>query len=872
MAATLYKMTLSTTDHNLVGDIKVRQADDETQVFEVNIIENGVIKSFNGLTPFFCLMAREITGQGVSEEPVKVFDAVNGTLKYTLSANALQMVGRNKAYFSFRKELSNGSWIEQFSTKSFYYTVEKSIYTQPFKDSNYWWTFKELYQQFIKYQESGKISWEEFIEQNRDVLESIDPGGTLLAEIIDARRPSEETPFPKLKERLDASDVEVNAKASKNALAVNPDFFNGTDYEKLSAAFEFGIQNKKSIEITREYVLNTDETIDLGHGGLRNTLTVFGGGKISKQSSGYIFDSSIELTGNLMFKDIRFDGGKDTVLFNANFLNSRPRMIRFNFEGCSFLNMGTIIESNGYIQTIKLKNCDSEGIVSAFIRAGGLINVVLDGVLADNFVGKFIDHRQTGLYPEIYNLVITGGCCFNSFESNVLELGTTRSAKISDSYFEGAPGYVVFKYGSICESVHIDSNVVAGSDTADSFIVWGSDIRNCTSTNNINMNKPVHDFRNIKSGVVTSIGDSKRYPDKKYTDYVVRYINDHSYAVSQQLIDFSGAPGSPFLVSGTVDKGFMGIVKAEEMGKINGTDEFVGSNLATALSLSNGTAANGYVPLFKFSYHGSILYIPLKYYRYGLSWNDLYNAGIVYDSADEGFLPPNGRAGSKLSIDERDNSINGSSLYFTGGSGADVVGASGDILRLRGWSSSANNVDVTIESITESKIIVSGAKLVSEQGTIESRIYNKKYMRSQGKTLKIGRFNYKIRLLRMSSGKITDSFTDVDKGIIGTWNEWNDLILPLHEQAQNDSLSWKYPEYAKDEYNQNIYPQGQKIPDYQLSIGTNYSGKYLLGQAVNNVESWKRIYRGYFSASYADSVASSSGYNEQAWLPVLELR
>jgi hypothetical protein len=112
--------TVSPTDHNLVGDIKVRQADDETQVFEVNIIENGVIKSFNGLTPFFCLMAREITGQGVSEEPVAIFDANKGTLQYTLSANALQMVGRNEAYFSFRKELSNGSWIEQFSTKSEY--------------------------------------------------------------------------------------------------------------------------------------------------------------------------------------------------------------------------------------------------------------------------------------------------------------------------------------------------------------------------------------------------------------------------------------------------------------------------------------------------------------------------------------------------------------------------------------------------------------------------------------------------------------------------------------------------------------------------------------------------------------------------------
>ena len=108
---------LSATEANLVGEVKVRQADDETQVFEVTALENGTIKNFAGLKPFFCLMAREITGQGVSEEPVTEYNASKGTLKYTVSANAMQMVGRNEAYFSFRKELSNGEWIEQFSTR-----------------------------------------------------------------------------------------------------------------------------------------------------------------------------------------------------------------------------------------------------------------------------------------------------------------------------------------------------------------------------------------------------------------------------------------------------------------------------------------------------------------------------------------------------------------------------------------------------------------------------------------------------------------------------------------------------------------------------------------------------------------------------------
>ncbi|MFS0945641.1 phage baseplate upper protein [Enterococcus casseliflavus] len=209
-----YPVTLSITESNNVGLIKVRQADEESQVLDVTVTENGVIKTFDGLTPFFCLMAREITGQGVSEEPVTVYDGTKGTLKYTLSANAMQMVGRNEAYFSFRKELTNGAWAEQFSTKSFYYTVEKSIYTQPFKDSNYWFTFKELYRLFNDYIDSGKLTWEdfmdtesnnwkEFLEQNKEILESIDPGGTILKELIGSRTTEDGTTYPSLPERLD---------------------------------------------------------------------------------------------------------------------------------------------------------------------------------------------------------------------------------------------------------------------------------------------------------------------------------------------------------------------------------------------------------------------------------------------------------------------------------------------------------------------------------------------------------------------------------------------------------------------------------------------------------------------------------------------
>lgn len=222
LATITHKITLSTTDFNLVGDIKVRQADDETQVFDAVILEHGMIKNFEGLKPFFCLMAREITGQGVSEEPVTDYDGSKGTLKYTVSANAMQMVGRNEAYFSFRKESSSGRWVEQFSTRSFFYVVEKSIYTQPFKDSNYWFTFNELYRKFMEYQDEGKISWEEFVDQNRDILESVDPGGVILTELIDARKDEEGETFDVLKENVNSKLSKKGGKFDQGAEVIFP--------------------------------------------------------------------------------------------------------------------------------------------------------------------------------------------------------------------------------------------------------------------------------------------------------------------------------------------------------------------------------------------------------------------------------------------------------------------------------------------------------------------------------------------------------------------------------------------------------------------------------------------------------------------------
>lgn len=241
-------ITLSTTEpNNNIGIVKLRHADVNSQAIVAQIVENGQPNSFEGLQPFFCLMAQEITGQGVAEEAVISFDAKNGTLNYIASDNALQMVGRNEAYFSFRKQ-EGGRWIEQFSTRTFHYIVEKSIYSQPFKDSNYWWTFKELYRIFNKYIEDGKNSWVQFAEANREILESIDPGGKLLEKVVDIEKiVNEKVPagFKFVLEHDSEYQPEVKVTSYKNAI--------GTETGGLDTGPVFGGETIYNVPILLSY-------------------------------------------------------------------------------------------------------------------------------------------------------------------------------------------------------------------------------------------------------------------------------------------------------------------------------------------------------------------------------------------------------------------------------------------------------------------------------------------------------------------------------------------------------------------------------------------------------------------------------------------
>ena len=203
-----HDITLSTTEpNNDIGLLKIRQADEQTQTLVVQLTATSQPKSYEGLQAFFCAKLGQSIGLGIIEQKLEQSEMTNpkaGQLEYTFRPEDWQQIGRQTGYFSFRKMKDDGhEYVEQFTTRDFYFNVTKNVFSEGIKEihtdgSTHIWTIEDLLRLFNEYIASGKSDWEQFIEDNREILESVDPGGTILNELIDSRGE-----YNSLAERLD---------------------------------------------------------------------------------------------------------------------------------------------------------------------------------------------------------------------------------------------------------------------------------------------------------------------------------------------------------------------------------------------------------------------------------------------------------------------------------------------------------------------------------------------------------------------------------------------------------------------------------------------------------------------------------------------
>ncbi|HBC4842848.1 TPA: phage baseplate upper protein [Enterococcus faecalis] len=255
-----WQATLSTTEpYNYIGIQNVRQGNRNTEVLEAILVENALPLDLTGCEVFF---ESVIGNKYPIQRAAKIVNAKKGIIQYTFDEYSMQSLHRQEAYFSIHK---GDNLIG--STQNFSYFVVNAVSKTEGEMGSYWQSIEDLIadmtafinenkgdftawmnarkEEFEKWrknqqdtfeawrngQESDYLLWFESI---KDILKTVDPGGTMLVELIDAR--------------VDVQGVRHNSLTER--LLADMDYL----YQKL----EKRLFTKKYSEISTLYLLQDD--------------------------------------------------------------------------------------------------------------------------------------------------------------------------------------------------------------------------------------------------------------------------------------------------------------------------------------------------------------------------------------------------------------------------------------------------------------------------------------------------------------------------------------------------------------------------------------------------------------------------------------
>ncbi|HFP6587169.1 TPA: phage baseplate upper protein [Enterococcus faecalis] len=197
-----WQATLSTTEpYNYVGIINVRQGNKNTEVLEVNIVENALPLDLSLCKVF---LESVINNKFPIQRLAKIIDAKKGIIQYTFDEYSMQSLHRQEAYFSIYK---GDNLIG--STQNFSYFVVNAASKTEGEMGSYWQSIEDLIadmtafinenkgdftdwmnarkEEFEAWRDAQKTDFTSWFESIKDILKTIDPGGTMLAELMDAR-------------------------------------------------------------------------------------------------------------------------------------------------------------------------------------------------------------------------------------------------------------------------------------------------------------------------------------------------------------------------------------------------------------------------------------------------------------------------------------------------------------------------------------------------------------------------------------------------------------------------------------------------------------------------------------------------------------
>ncbi|WP_270324288.1 BppU family phage baseplate upper protein [Lactococcus petauri] len=176
-----WNVTLSTTEpDNYVGIINVRQGNVNSEVIEAQIVQNGLPLDLTDCTATFQAF---LGGEHVVERPCKIIDYKKGIVQYTFDEYTMQSLHRQRANIAFYKGEE-----EIATTQDFTYFVIHAVSKTPGEMGSYWQTAEDLLNDMKDYLNAGKGDFEDWFDSVKNILESIDPGGKLLSEVLDLKK------------------------------------------------------------------------------------------------------------------------------------------------------------------------------------------------------------------------------------------------------------------------------------------------------------------------------------------------------------------------------------------------------------------------------------------------------------------------------------------------------------------------------------------------------------------------------------------------------------------------------------------------------------------------------------------------------------
>jgi len=156
------------------------------------------------------------------------------------------------------------------STLSFVIFVKPAADLTPSGAKNYISIIDGLIKAFNEWDETAQSSWQNFVNGNKQIIASIDPGGALLAEVIAARGE-----LPQLKDRLDVTDARLHEMKNqsflfqtKTGIIAHRGAHINAPENTIKAIYNAGLLGYAMVELDPQltsdgvYVLMHDSTVD----------------------------------------------------------------------------------------------------------------------------------------------------------------------------------------------------------------------------------------------------------------------------------------------------------------------------------------------------------------------------------------------------------------------------------------------------------------------------------------------------------------------------------------------------------------------------------------------------------------------------------